>query len=129
MRLLEIKSPYRDTTLPLSNYRGPYNPRTDDLSAYGKEFDNATDLWDLIEDMMEEGIQPAVKTVDIDTLLATQDWLSDEAGDGPMWDELEDRPVVLDKGGKRYIIDGHNRIARAKRNGRVSVSVYYFEHH
>lgn len=127
MRLFEIKSPYRDTNLPLSNYRGAYDPRSDDLSNYGKEFDNATTLWDIIDDMLEDGVQPQKTNVEVETLLATQDWLSDEPGDGPMWDEFEDRPVVLDYNGKRYIIDGHNRIARAKTSGRTSVPVYYFK--
>jgi len=127
MRLFEIENPYRKTNLPLSNYRGAYDPQTDNLSSYGKEFDRATTLWDIIDEMLEDGIEPQQTDVKIETLLATQDWLSDEEGDGAMWEELEDRPVVLDMGGKRYIIDGHNRIAHAKASGRTSVAVYYFK--
>ncbi len=124
--LKENKSPYRDTTLPLSDYRGPYDPRSDGLEAYGDEYVDATDLWDEIEDMMEEGERPKRVEVSIDNLLATQDWLSDTPGDGPMWEELADHPVILDKDNVRYIIDGHNRIARAKQKGQKTIICYYF---
>lgn len=127
MRLFEISdSPYRDNTLPLSNYRGLYNPRDDKLSSYGKEYKDAALLWDEIDDMMEEGVTPKVINVSISTLLATQDWVSSDPGDGPMWEELGDHPVVLDKDNQRYILDGHNRIARAKAAGKQNIQCYYF---
>lgn len=104
MKIFEIfnnKDPYRDTDLPLSNYRGLVNPRTQDN--YSEEFNDASELWDKIEDMVEDGIKPRIVEVDISTLLATQDWLSDEPGDGSLFDNLDKYPVVLDTGGKRYI--------------------------
>ena len=131
MRLRQIlesmgDDPYRDTDLKLSNYRGPYNPRDENLSPYGDDFDSVTDLWDIVEDLIEDGVQPKRVDARIDTLLATQDWLSDEPGDGPLFDDYGDRPVVLDYDGKRFILDGHNRISRAKSKGKDRVSIYYF---
>jgi hypothetical protein len=119
-------TPYRDTDLPLSDYRGPYNPRSDDLSNYGDDYQDATTLWNVIDDLINDGVKPQVVDIAVDTLLATQDWLSSEPGDGPMWDEFGDKPVVLDYQGKRYILDGHNRISRQRRTGRKSMPVYYF---
>lgn len=129
MRLFEILnegSPYRDTDLPLSKYRGSYDPRSDDLRSYGKEFDSASDLWDLVDDMLDAGLEPEVIEVNISTLLATQDWLSTEPGEGAMWDDYGDLPVIIEHDGKRYILDGHNRISKAKKNGKSSIRVYYF---
>lgn len=129
MRLSEIlneDSAYRSTDLPLSNFRGPYNPQSDDLAPYGKEYDDASDLWDIVDELIDTGIEPSIKDVSIDKLLATQDWLSTEAGDGPMWDEYEDYPVVLDHDGQRFILDGHNRISKARQRRQPSVKVYYF---
>lgn len=129
MRLWEFLSegsPYRDTDLPLSNYRGSYDPRSDDLEPYGKEYDEASDLWDLVDDILENGGQPKLQEVEIDKLLATQDWLSTEPGDGAMWEDFKDFPVVLDHDNQRFILDGHNRISKARRKGQTSIWVYYF---
>lgn len=129
MRLDEIfggESPYRKTDLPLSNYRGLSDPRSDDMTAYGKEFDSASDLWDIVDDLIENGVEPAIKEVSISNLLATQDWLSTEEGDGPMWDDYEDYPVVLDYNNQRLILDGHNRISGAQRRGKRTIKVYHF---
>lgn len=120
-----VDNPYRDTTLPLSNYRGLYDPRSGDT--YDEKFTSATDLWNKVDDMLDDGNHPQIKEVEINTLLATQDWLSTEAGDGPLWDELEDHPVVIDTGGMRYILDGHHRIAKAKSRGIPSIEVYYIK--
>lgn len=130
MRLIEIlkevSSPYRKTDLPLSNYRGTHDPRRDDLPSYGDEFNNASDLWDLVDDILDSGHEPELKEVAIDKLLATQDWLSTEVGDGPMWDDFKDFPVVIDHDNERFILDGHNRISSAKRKGQMTIWVYYF---
>ena len=123
--ILESVNPYRKTNLPLSNYRGLSNPLDDD-EPYGDEFDSATELWDIVDDKLEAGEKPRVVQIRVRTLLATQDWLSTEPGDGPMWDEYGDKPVVLDYEGKRYILDGHNRIARAAKAGRYAIEVYFF---
>jgi hypothetical protein len=57
--------------------------------------------------------------------LATQDWLSNAGGDDPLFDEYPDRPVVYQKAGRLYILDGHHRSTRAWRAGRP-IAVYLF---
>lgn len=124
--ILQESSSYRNTDLPLSNYRGLYDPRTDDMSPYDNSFDSASDLWDIVDDIAENGYEPEIINVPIRTLLATQDWLSTEPGDGPMWEEYGELPVVIEHDNRRFILDGHNRISQAKRKGLDTVKVYYF---
>jgi hypothetical protein len=57
--------------------------------------------------------------------LATQDWLSNEGGSDPLFDEYPDKPVIYKKAGKLYILDGHHRTTRAWKAGRP-ISVYLF---
>lgn len=127
MRLFEIlnESPYRKTTLPLSNYRGLYDPSSENPATYGKEFASASDLWDIVDNLLDNGVEPEIKEVQLSTLLATQDWLSTEPGDGPMWEDYEDYPVVLEYNGQRLILDGHNRIDKAQRKGEQRIRVYH----
>jgi hypothetical protein len=57
--------------------------------------------------------------------LATQDWLSNEGGGDPLFDEYPDKPVIYKKAGKLYILDGHHRTTRAWKAG-SPISVYLF---
>jgi hypothetical protein len=86
---------------------------------------SADDLVDDVYDLIDAGIEPEVVAVNPKTLLATQDWLSNASGDGPLFDEYPDKPVVYKKASKLYILDGHHRTTRAWRAGRP-ISVYLF---
>jgi hypothetical protein len=86
---------------------------------------SADDLVDDVYDLIDAGVEPEVVAVDPKTLLATQDWLSNASGDGPLFDEYPDRPVIYQKAGKLYILDGHHRTTRAWKANR-SISVYLF---
>ena len=118
--------PYSRTTLPTSKYRGLSNPLGDD-QPYGDEYMEATTLWDMVEDMIEAGVEPHLMPVRLLGLYATQDWLSSEASDEALFPEYADHPVVLKYHGVNYILDGHNRIAReARQPGKHSVIAYVF---
>jgi hypothetical protein len=88
-------------------------------------YQSAEDLHDEVYDQIDAGVEPQVVTVDPRTLLATQDWLSNAGGDDPLFDEYPDRPVVYQKAGKLYILDGHHRSTRAWKAGRP-IAVYLF---
>lgn len=128
MKITEIinedwdSNPYRDTTLPLSNYRGLNNPFDRDYS----QNDDATTLWDMVDDMIDQGIEPHVMNVNIISLRATQDWLSSEPSDEVLFDEYSEHPVVLKYRGVNHILDGHNRVARAVKQGKTQITVYLF---
>jgi hypothetical protein len=86
---------------------------------------SADDLVDDVYDLIDAGVEPTVVAVDPKTLLATQDWLSNEGGGDPLFDEYPDKPVIYKKAGKLYILDGHHRTTRAWKAGRP-ISVYLF---
>jgi hypothetical protein len=86
---------------------------------------SADDLVDEVYDLIDAGVEPQVVAVDPKTLLATQDWLSNEGGSEPLFDEYPDKPVIYKKAGKLYILDGHHRTTRAWKAGRP-ISVYLF---
>jgi hypothetical protein len=86
---------------------------------------SADDLVDDVYDLIDAGVEPQVVAVDPKTLLATQDWLSNEGGSEPLFDEYPDKPVIYKKAGKLYILDGHHRTTRAWKAGRP-ISVYLF---
>jgi hypothetical protein len=86
---------------------------------------SADDLVDDVYDLIDAGVEPDAVTVDPKTLLATQDWLSNASGDGPLFDEYPDRPVIYQKAGKLYILDGHHRTTKAWKANRP-ISVYLF---
>jgi hypothetical protein len=88
-------------------------------------YSNADDLVDEVYDLIDAGAEPQVVAVDPKTLLATQDWLSNEGGGDPLFDEYPDKPVIYKKAGKLYILDGHHRTTRAWKANRP-ISVYLF---
>jgi len=126
MRIKDIivESDYRDTTLPLGKYRGPYDPRT--MQPYSNEHADSAELIDVVEELIDDGFEPQVVNLDPSDLTATQDWLSDYGSDGALFPEYEDRPVVLRDGKHFYILDGHHRVAKALRTNR-QISVYLFD--
>jgi hypothetical protein len=118
---------YYDTNIQLSNYRGPHdNPRTN--KKYPSSFDDAGELWDIIDQSIEKGISPEPTEVQIDKLLATQDWLKDTRdNDVSPWTMFTDHPVVVSKNEKLYIVDGHHKVSRALKNGDKNIEVYIFK--
>jgi hypothetical protein len=107
--------------LPISDYLAS---GSDEFAPPGN-YQSAEDLHNEVYDQIDAGVEPQVVTVDPRTLLATQDWLSNAGGDDPLFDEYPDRPVVYQKAGKLYILDGHHRSTRAWRAGRP-IAVYLF---
>jgi hypothetical protein len=104
---------------------GDYLAGGSDEFAPPGNYRSAEDLHDEVYDQIDAGVEPQVITVDPRTLLATQDWLSNAGGDDPLFDEYPDRPVVYQKAGKLYILDGHHRSTRAWRASRP-IAVYLF---
>jgi hypothetical protein len=104
---------------------GDYLASGSDEFAPPGNYQSAEDLQDEVYDQIDAGVEPQVVTVDPRRLLATQDWLSNAGGDDPLFDEYPDRPVVYQKAGKLYILDGHHRTTRAWRAGRP-IAVYLF---
>jgi hypothetical protein len=86
---------------------------------------SADDLVDDVYDLIDADVEPKVVNIDPKQLLATQDWLSNASGDGPLFDEYPDRPVIYQKAGKLYILDGHHRTTQAWKANRP-ISVYLF---
>jgi hypothetical protein len=104
---------------------GEYLAGGSDEFAPPGDYKSAEDLHDEVFDLIDAGVEPDAATVNPRSLLATQDWLSTAGGDNPLFDEYPDRPVVYQKAGKLYILDGHHRSTRAWKAGR-SISVYLF---
>jgi hypothetical protein len=104
---------------------GDYLAGGSDEFAPPGNYQSAEDLHDEVYDQIDAGVEPQAITVDPRRLLATQDWLSNAGGDDPLFDEYPDRPVVYQKAGKLYILDGHHRSTRAWRAGRP-IAVYLF---
>lgn len=113
--------------LPIGEYLGP---DSDEFAPPGNYKDSG-DLHEEVEDLIDAGVEPDIVPADPKQLLATQDWLSNAGGDGPLFPEYPDRPVVYEKAGKYYILDGHHRTTKAWKTGRP-ISVYLFsdqQHH
>jgi hypothetical protein len=126
MKINELltESDYRDTTLPLGKYRGPYDPRI--MKHYSDEHADSSELADIVYDLIDDGYKPEVVRMNPNELTATQDWLSDYGSDEAMFDEYQDKPVVLRDGQTFYILDGHHRVASALKANKP-VTVYLFD--
>ncbi len=106
--------------IPFGEYLGP-----EPEFAPPGNYKDAGELHDDVYDLIDAGVEPDVVTIDPKQLLATQDWLSNAGGDDPLFDEYTDKPVVYEKAGKYYILDGHHRSTQALRAGRP-IAVYLF---
>lgn len=114
---------FKDTTLKLGKYRGPYDPRT--MEFYSADHADSSELSDEVDDLIDSGFKPQVVKMSPSDLTATQDWLSDEESDGPLFDEYRDKPVVLKNNQVYYILDGHHRVASAlKTNSQIQVYLF-----
>ena len=107
--------------LPIGDYLG------DDSGEFAPpgDYKDTSELHGGVFRLLDAGIEPKVVTVDPKRLLATQDWLRDGGGHGPLFDEYADKPVVYEKAGKFYILDGHHRTTKALQAGQP-ISVYLF---
>lgn len=106
--------------IPFGEYLGP-----EPEFAPPGNYRDAGELHDDVYDLIDAGVEPDVVTIDPKQLLATQDWLSNAGGDDPLFDEYTDKPVVYEKAGKYYILDGHHRSTKALKAGRP-IAVYLF---
>ena len=116
---------YLPTPLKLGDYRDPYNPR--DYGPYDAKFKDNQDLRDIVENLIDAGVEPEVAMVSPRQLIATQDWLADARyrDSDPLFGDYEDRPVVLKYRGVDYILDGHHRCSAALRaNQKLRVYVF-----
>jgi hypothetical protein len=116
---------YLPTPLKLGDYRDPYNPR--DYGPYDAKFKDNQDLRDIVENLIDAGVEPVVAMVSPRQLTATQDWLADARyrDSDPLFGDYEDRPVVLKYRGVDYILDGHHRCSAALRaNQKLRVYVF-----
>ena len=116
---------YLPTPLKLGDYRDPYNPR--DYGPYDNKFKDNQDLRDIVENLIDAGVEPEVAMMSPRQLTATQDWLADARyrDSDPLFGDYEDRPVVLKYRGVDYILDGHHRCSAALRaNQKLRVYVF-----
>jgi hypothetical protein len=111
--------------LKLGDYRDPYNPR--DHEPYDAKFKDNQSLRDMVEDLIDAGVEPAVVMISPRQLTATQDWLANARyrDSDPLFDDYDDRPVVLNYQGHFYILDGHHRSSSAFRANQI-LNVYMF---
>ena len=111
--------------LKLGDYRDSYNPR--DHEPYDDQFKDNQSLRDMVEDLIDAGVEPAVVMISPRQLIATQDWLADARyrDSDPLFGDYEDRPVVLKYRGVDYILDGHHRCSAALRANQ-KLNVYMF---
>ena len=116
---------YYPMPLKLGDYRDPYNPR--DHEPYDAKFKDNQSLRDMVEDLIDAGVEPAVVMISPRQLTATQDWLANARyrDSDPVFDDYDDRPVVLNYQGHFYILDGHHRSSSAFRANQ-KLNVYLF---
>jgi hypothetical protein len=110
--------------LRMSEYRGKTHPATNE--PYDAKFKFSGDLKDRVHGLLDAGTKPTVLKVNPRHLLATQDWLSSQGGGKPAFATMKQRPVVLQKDNKMYILDGHHRSAAAYESG-SPIEVYLFK--
>jgi GNAT superfamily N-acetyltransferase len=116
---------YYPMPLKLGDYRDPYNPR--DHEPYDAKFKDNQSLRDMVQDLIDAGVEPAVVMISPRQLTATQDWLANARyrDSDPVFDDYDDRPVVLKYQGHFYILDGHHRSSAAFRANQ-KLNVYLF---
>ena len=114
----------RPGVLPIGDYLSPDSEFVDPT---GKK--DPIELHQEVDDILNAGGTPRVVRIKPSQVYATQDWLSNGGGDGPLYPEYADRPVVYQKGRYPseawYVLDGHHRITAAKQKG-LPIDVYMF---
>lgn len=98
--------------------RGPY------MAAPFKQVESSKQLDEKLRAKMDRSA-PKVRTVAIDQVVATQKTLSKSTLRHMIKSEEVDLPVVVSHGGKKYLYDGHHRVAalvfRGKKEFEASV--------
>ena len=112
-------------TYPIPLPIGDYLSHEDHEFAPPGNYRDVFVLHNEVEDLIDSDVEPTVTNMDPKRLLATQDWLGNDGGGGPLFPDYPDRPVVYEKNGKYYILDGHHRTTKAWKTGRP-ISVYLF---
>lgn len=115
---------FKPMPLKLGQYRGPYDPRT--MQPYPGEYKSSLDLMEIVDQLIDNHIEPKVVTVSPKQLIATQDWLSDSGSNEPAFTEYTDLPVVLKHNNQLYLLDGHHRSSKALKQG-GTVTAYMFD--
>lgn len=110
--------------LPIGDYLSPDSEFEDPT---GKR--DPVELHQEVDDILNAGGEPRVVRIKPSQVYATQDWLSNSGGDGPLYPEYEDLPVVYQKGRYPsyawYVLDGHHRITAALKKHQP-IDVYMF---
>ena len=107
--------------IPMGDYAGP----GEQYFLPPGNYKDVSYLYDEVEDLMDAGIRPNITTLNPKILLATQPFITNSTGDGDLYDEYADHPLIYDKNGKYYILDGHHRSAAAFKANRL-IKVYLF---
>lgn len=111
--------------LPIGDYLSPNSEFADPT---GKR--DTIELHQEVDDLINAGVEPKITTTLPNRLLATQDWLSNDPGDGPLYPEYADLPVVYGKNNKFYILDGHHRVTRAlKKQQPIKIYLFWDQQH
>jgi hypothetical protein len=110
----------RPGVLPVGDY---LSPDSEFVDATGKK--DPLQLHEEVDDLINAGVSPRLRIMQPSQLVATQDWLSNDPGDGPLYPEYADLPVIYQKNGVNYILDGHHRVTRALKSNRT-IECYLF---
>ena len=107
--------------VPMGKYAGPGEQ---DFLPPGN-YEDVSYLYDDVDQLLDMGVKPYITTIDPKILLATQPFITNSTGDGALYDEFQDHPLIYDKEGRYYILDGHHRSAAAlKANRPLKVYLY-----
>lgn len=103
------------------------NERPTDLpmsSKYSQEKGNLGPLVKAVEKAQADGTVQE-RDVKLSELRATQNYLGGQGGGDPVFEGLEDKPVVVNNGVEKIVLDGHHRVSAAIASGNTKMSVYY----
>jgi len=110
------------TNIKLGDYLSHWDAEFTDPS----KFKDVAELHTEVDDMLNAGYKPMVINIVPSQLLATQDWLDNSGGGEAFYPEYDKYPVVYDRNGKYYIIDGHHRVSDALKRKERDIPIYLF---
>lgn len=85
------------------------------------------DLESVVNQINNRGLKAQLKSIPVNKILATQDWLDHEMGGGdPVLDNYADHPVVVYDGEWYHLIDGHHRTHDARLAQLDTIDAYVF---
>lgn len=98
------------------------------MSKYSQTKGNFDHLVAVVEKNLNKNGGIPLKNVKVSELRGTQERLSDFGGGDPVFEELNDHPVVVeDKHGEKVLIDGHHRVNGAINDKVSSIPVHYIK--